>query len=163
MKLNLSLIILFSFLCASCGQASQQDTFREQIDKIKKDDLPNMDFAVTTYAVDSSTHWNVMSVITQRQESGNKTTSVSTEFKQKGKLVKAVNNNLNQKDQFQGQLIITDLTDKISVCYLLTDEQNKSSLYKISCERNGTYNIERIDSVASKEWEKLKSTILNKN
>jgi hypothetical protein len=163
MKFNISSIILLSFLYTSCGQASQEDTFREKIDKIKKDDIPNMDFAASTYAVDSSAHWNVISQITQKQKSGNKTTIVNTEFKQNDKLVEAVSNDLNQKHQFQGQIITTDLTDKISLVYLLTDEQNKSSIFKISCNNDGKSIIEKIDSASSKEWTKIKLTILNKN
>jgi hypothetical protein len=163
MKFNPSSIILLSFLLMSCGQPSQQDTLREQIDKIKKDDIPKMDFAVSTFAVDSSTYWNVLSQITQKQKSGNKTTNINTEFKQNGKLVKAVNNELIEKNQFQGQVITTDLINKIALYYLLVDEQNKSSIYKISCESNGKFLMVKIDSATSNEWTEKKSIILNKN
>ena len=163
MKFNLTYIILTSVLYASCRQASEQDNFREQIDKVKKEDLPNMDFTVSTYSVDSSTHWNVFSQITDRQKSGQKTTTISTEFRQKDNLVKAVSNDLNQKHLFHGQTITTDFADKISLAYLLTDEDNRSFIFKISCANNGKFKLEKIDSTTSKEWTKIKSTILNKH
>ena len=163
MKFTIFYIILLSILFTACGHVSQEDSFREQIDNIKMDDIPNIDKTVSTYSVDSSTHWNVISQITQRQKLGNKTTLINTEFKQNDKLVKAFSNDLNQKNHFQGQIITTDLADKISLCYLLTDEHNKNSLFKISCESDGKSFVEKIDSVTSKEWTKIKLTILKKS
>ena len=81
----------------SCGQTSREESLREQIDRIKKNDLPNMDFAVSAYVVDSSAHWNIIFEIIQRQKSGIETTTINTEFRQNNKLVKTVSNNLNQK------------------------------------------------------------------
>ena len=163
MKLNLFTTILLGFLYLSCGQASQDNTFREKIDKIKKEDIPNMDFTVSTYSVDSSKYWNVISQITNKQKSGLKSTLINSEFKHGDKLVKAVSNDLRQKTQFQGQIISTDLPDKISLCYLLVDEQNVSSIFKISCKTSGEFLIEKIDSARSKEWTEIKLSILSKN
>ena len=101
--------------------------------------------------------------ITNKQKSGLKTTLINSEFKQGDKLVKAVSNDLKQKTQFQGQIITSDFPDKISLCYLLLDEQNVSSIFKISCTTSGEFLIEKIDSLKSKEWTETKSSILSKN
>jgi hypothetical protein len=161
-KLNLFLIILLGFLYLSCSQSSQEDTFREEIDKIKKI-TPNMDFAVSIYSVDSSRHWNVISQIINKQKAGLKSTIINSEFQQGDRLVKAVSNDLKKKAQFQGQIITTDLPDKISLCYLLVDEQNVNSIFKISCKTSGEFSIEKIDSAKSKEWIETKLSIQSKN
>jgi hypothetical protein len=163
MKLNLFSTIFLGLLYLSCGQASQDDTFREKINKIKKEDIPTMDFTVSTYSVDSSKHWNVISQITNKQKLGVKSTVINSEFKQGDRLVKAVSNDLKQKIQFQGQIITTDLPDKMSLCYLLVNDQNVNSIFKISCKTSGEFLIEKIDSSKSKEWTETKLSILSKN
>jgi hypothetical protein len=163
MKYYLIITILMGFLYMSCRQTSQEDSFRARIDKIKNKDVPKMEYSVSTFAVDSSKYWNIVSQIIQQQKAGLRSTTIKTEFNQKGKSIKEVSNNLNRKVQFQGQIITTDLSDKILIYYCLQDEQQANSIFKVTCKANGESSLEKTDSIKLKEWSKIKSSILNKN
>lgn len=163
MKLNLFQAILSVSLYLSCSQPLQEDPVRAAIDKVKRESISNKDFSVSTYSFDSSTYWEINSQITSRQQAGVRSTLVYTEFKQGGKLVKAVSNDMTQTNRFLGQTITTDLPGKIVLCYLMEDEQKLPAVFKISCKTNGEFLIEKLDPATSKEAAETKSSILHKN
>jgi hypothetical protein len=153
---------LFTLLLAACGQSSEPGSFRDKIDQAKEK-VADSDFSVSTYAFDNSKHWSALTQIVQKQKSGIKSTTISSTFTSDGNLIKEVVNNLNQKVTFQGQAITTDSPDTISLGYLVSDENNNNTLFKVSCNKNGEFVIERIDSTESHKWKEITSKIFNKN
>jgi 5,10-methylene-tetrahydrofolate dehydrogenase/methenyl tetrahydrofolate cyclohydrolase len=161
MKQFIILSSILSLLYFACGQASHKDEFREGIDEAKKE-IANTDFAVSTYAVDSSKYWKVISHITQKQKSGIKSTVITSSFIQDKRIVQDVINDVNKKSDFKGQIITTDLPDEITICYLLTNDQNVNSIYEVSCNKKGKYLIKTLDTTKADVWKKITSTILEK-
>lgn len=150
-------IFLFCCLCESCGESQHEETFREKIDKAKER-LGDEDFAVSTYSVDSSANWSVISQITQQKKS----TAVNVSFRQKGSLIKEVKNQLDQKYIFHGRLITKDAGKEVSMCYYLTGEKNDDVIYEVSCKSTGESSIKKLDSAKTKGWNKLKLQMLTK-
>jgi hypothetical protein len=162
MKSTLLCAIAAILLVSACGEAAENDSFRDQIDSAKKA-LAGEDYSVQTYATDSSKHWRIFTTTTQKKESGKFTTAIEVEFLQQGKMVaKSRNPFLNKVYPF-GQVIAVDEPAKVSLYYLVKDEQDVKSIFQVTYAKGGEAKFQEVDKANMKEWERINTLIEDNN
>lgn len=134
--------------------------FRQQLNE-SKERLKSKDFTVSNYDLDSSKHWKVISKISRIKKNGVRSLSITSEFKQKGKSVKELVNDIDNAAFYTGQTITSDRPGKVVLCYLLKTEKDSSIIFRVPCSNTGQHQIELLDSLTTKEWAAIKSAIYN--
>lgn len=128
MKKIIFVIIITIIIC--CKNKSSDKEFRNEIDRIKKEKLPNENLKVTTFEFDSIKNEKFFSEITNTSNLGNKSVKVITEYSKSDKSLGKIENGPFKNAIFLNQKIMTDKNGKQNLFYLL-EAENETIIYEI--------------------------------
>ncbi|WP_445456439.1 hypothetical protein [Flavobacterium sp. HNIBRBA15423] len=142
MKKTIYLIIII--LSISCKNNNSDNNFRNEIDRIKDEELPNKEYAVTTFEFDTLNGKKFFSEIKNISNSGIKSIRISTEYSENDSLIEQIEIGPFTNSEFLNQKIIKDRNGNKNLYFLLENE-NGAFIYEIKYEE-GNLKKSRIES-----------------
>jgi hypothetical protein len=124
------LFLTIVILTISCKQNNSDNEFRKEIDRIKKEELPNKEYAVTTFEFDTLNGKKFFSEIKNISNSGIKSIKISTEYSKNDSLIGEIEIGPFTNSNLLNQKIIKDRDGNENLYYLLEDE-NGAFIYEL--------------------------------
>lgn len=147
-------------LTLSCKKNNSDTEFRKEIDRIKRDELPNQKYTMTTFDFDSLNGSKFSSEINRISDHGIKSIKIITEYTKNDSFIGKVENGPLKHTSLLSQKIIIDREGNENLYYLLEDE-NGLFIYEVKYTDSNLEN-NLIESDYSK-WNKLIDELNKKN
>jgi hypothetical protein len=132
-KKTIYLIIII--LSISCKNNNSDNNFRNEIDRIKNEELPNKEYEVTTFEFDSLNGKKFFSEIKNISNSGIKSIRISTEYSENDSIIGQIEIGPFTGSEFLNQKIIKDRNGNENLYFLLENE-NGAFIYEIKYEKS---------------------------
>ena len=128
MKRAFYLIIII--LSISCKKSNTDKELRKEIDRIKNEELPNKNYSLTSFELDSLNGKKFFSEIRRNSNFGVKSINISTEYLKNDSLIGKIENGPFENTNLLSHKIIKYRNGNENLYYLLEDE-NGVFIYEI--------------------------------
>jgi len=136
--------LIIIILTISCKNNNSDKNFRQEIDRIKKEVLPNKEYTVTTFEFDTLNGKKFFSEIKNISNSGIKSITISTEYSENDSLIGKIEIGPFTNSEFLNQKIIKDRNGNENL-YCLFENENEAFIYEIKYKKSNL-NKRRIRS-----------------